>query len=132
MKKFPALASFIICLLSFSPAGAQDIALQDLQRAIRMTDAAMERTFTGSVNNMRMYDLYNTETKQGSGTADVWPYTAALEAHCSVLEALDALKEQAPQLYADTHDRYVARLKQLFGSLDNLILLYNLYGILGY
>lgn len=95
-----------------------DIALQDLQRAIRMTDAAMERTFTGSVNNMRMYDLYNTETKQGSGTADVWPYTAALEAHCSVLEALDALKEQAPQLYADTHDRYVTRLKQLFGSLD--------------
>ena len=115
----------ILFVLLFSaccgPATADtdtDIALQDLQRAIQMIDATMERSFTGSVNNMRMYDTYNTETKQGSGTADVWPYTAALEAHCSVLEALEALKEQAPQLYDDTHDRYVTRLKQLFGSLD--------------
>ena len=118
MKKALAFLSFIIYHLSFSHAVAQNMAIQNLQRAILMTDATMEHSFTGSSNNMRMYDLYDTETHQGSGTADVWPYTAALEAHCSVLQALDALKEQAPQLYADHHDRYVARLKQLFGSLD--------------
>ena len=118
MKNLLAFFSFIIIHLSFSSAAAQSMAVQDLQRAILMTDATMEHSFTGSPNNMRMYDLYNTETKQGSGTADVWPYTAALEAHCSVLEALEALKEEAPQLYADNHDRFVTRLKQLFNSLD--------------
>ena len=118
MKKALAFLSFIIYHLSFSHAVAQNMAIQNLQRAIQMTDATMEHSFTGSSNNMRMYDLYDTETHQGSGTADVWPYTAALEAHCSVLQALDALKGQAPQLYADHHDRYMARLKQLFGSLD--------------
>ena len=118
MKNLLAFFSFIIFHLSFSSAAAQSIAVQDLQRAILMTDATMEHSFTGSPNNMRMYDLYNTESGQGSGTADVWPYTAALEAHCSVLEALEALKEEAPQLYADNHDRFVTRLKQLFNSLD--------------
>lgn len=107
-----------LLFLVASASASTETAVQNLNRAILMTDATMEHSFTGSTNNMRMYDTYNTETKQGSGTADVWPYTAALEAHCSVLEALDALKENAPQLYADTHDRYVARLKQLFGSLD--------------
>lgn len=92
-------------------------AVQDLQRAILMVDATMERSFTNG-NNFRMYDTYDTSTQQGSGTADVWPYTAALEAHCSVLEALDALKDEAPQLYQDNHDRFVTRLKQLYNALD--------------
>ena len=118
MKNLLAFFSFIIFHLSFSSAAAQSMAVQDLQRAILMTDVTMDHSFTGSPNNMRRYDLYNTESGQGSGTADVWPYTAALEAHCSVLEALEALKEEAPQLYADNHDRFVTRLKQLFNSLD--------------
>lgn len=91
--------------------------VESLRRAIAITDATMSTSFTGSDNNLRMYDTYNTATHQGSGTADVWPYTAALEAHCSVLEALEVLKEQAPDLYADTHDRYVARLRVLYDNL---------------
>jgi len=83
-----------------------------------MVDATMQHAFTGSATTLRMYDLYNTETQQGSGTADVWPYTAALEAHCSVIEALDALKDEAPELYQDNHDRFVSRLKQLYNCLD--------------
>ena len=75
-------------------AGAQPV--ESLRRAIAITDATMKTSFTG--NDMRMYDTYNTATHQGSGVADVWPYTAALEAHCSVLEALEALKEKAPDL----------------------------------
>ena len=108
------------CLLTFLPlsAAAQTAeALQDLQRAILMVDATMEHSFTGGTS-YRMYDTYNTATKTGSGTADVWPYTAALEAHCSVIEALTILKDEAPQLYAEHYDRYVNRLKQLYNALD--------------
>ena len=94
------------------------ISIQDARRAIQMVDATMEHSFTGGTSAMRMYDTYNTSTHPGSGTADVWPYTAALEAHCSVLEALDQLHDVAPDLYADNHDRFVTRLKQLFASLD--------------
>lgn len=118
MKKIQAFLLFLISHFSFGSVTAQNTAFQDLERAIQMTDATMARSFTGGTSSMRMYDTYNLKTQQGSGTADVWPYTAALEAHCSVLQALEVLKEQAPQLYADNHDRYVARLKQLFNALD--------------
>lgn len=117
-------------LLAFALAGSAcaqfPTALQNLERAILMTDATMEHSFAGGTS-MRMYDLYNVSSNQGTGTADVWPYTAALEAHCSVLQALDALRDQAPQLYDDTHDRYVTRLKQLFNALDYYRGTYTLY-----
>lgn len=116
------MKQLLLSLLALVPYAAvlsqPSQAVQNLQRAILMTDVAMEKSFTGSQNNMRMFDTYNTATGQGSGTADVWPYTAALEAHCSVLEALEALKGQAPQLYDENHDRFVTRLKQLYNSLD--------------
>lgn len=90
--------------------------VESLRRAIAITDATMKTSFTG--NDMRMYDTYNTATHQGSGVADVWPYTAALEAHCSVLEALEVLKEKDQELYNETHDRYVTRLRQLYDNLE--------------
>ncbi|MBP5677038.1 MAG: alpha-1,6-mannanase, partial [Bacteroidales bacterium] len=46
-----------------------------------------------------------------------WPYTAALEATCSVLEALDALRADAPGLYDQHHGRYVTLLRSLFDNL---------------
>ena len=94
---------------------SESVAVTDLRRAITLTDATMQRSFTGT--DMRMYDIYDTSNGRGSGTADVWPYTAALEAHCSVLEALELLSEEAPELYAEAHDRYVTRLRQLFQNL---------------
>ena len=108
------LLFFAVPLHSFAEESA---AISDLQRAIQMVDATMEKSFTDG-NNFRMYDTYDTNSKGGSGVADVWPYTAALEAHCSVLEALDALKDEAPQLYQDNHDRFVRRLKNLYNALD--------------
>ena len=89
----------LFAILFFCPLFAfgetnDEMAIRDLERAIQMTDATMEHSFSGSTSNMRMYDLYNLETQQGSGTADVWPYTAAIEAHCSVIEALDMLRER--------------------------------------
>ena len=89
--------------------------IEDLQRAITLLDETMSKSFTGS--DLRMFDTYDTSTHKGSGTADVWPYTAALEAHCSVLEALELLKDYEPQLYADHHDRLVTRLRSLYDNL---------------
>ena len=89
---------------------------QNLERAIALFDATIERSFTGST--MLMYDTYDVATHKGSGTADVWPYTAALEAACSILEALDAAQTEQPDLYEANHDRVVALLRKLY---DNMI-----------
>ena len=89
--------------------------MQNLERAIALLDGTISKCFTTS--NMKMYDLYDTSTHKGSGVADVWPYTAAIEATCSVLEALDMLKDEAPQLYEENHDRYVAQLRKLYTNL---------------
>ena len=113
------LSVLIACTLSAGSAFAiSETAQRNLERAILMTDATMEKSFSGGTSSMRMYDTYNLRTQQGSGVADVWPYTAALEAHCSVLEALSMVKDSAPQLYADNYERFVTRLKQLFLALD--------------
>lgn len=111
----PVTAPFLQWRAEGGYVSAQPV--EALRRAIAITDATMATSFTGSATNLRMYDTYNTASRQGSGTADVWPYTAALEAHCSVLEALEALRDEAPALYADTHDRFVARLRQLYNNL---------------
>ena len=88
---------------------------QNLTRAIALLDATMEHSFRGS--DLQMYDTYNTSTHKGDGTADVWPYTAALEATCSVLEGLNALRADQPALYDQHHDRYVTLLRSLFDNL---------------
>lgn len=115
-KHIPIFLLFSCLLFPISCTADESVALTDLRRAIALTDATMQKSFTG--NDLRMYDTYDVSTQQGSGTADVWPYTAALEAHCSVLEALEQLKDEAPDLYADTRQRYVTRLKSLFNNLD--------------
>ena len=106
------LFSFFIFHFSFISALPAE---QDLTRAMALLDATMQRSFTGS--DLRMYDTYNTSTHKGDGTADVWPYTAALEATGSVLEALDALRADSPALYDEHHDRYVILLRSLFDNL---------------
>lgn len=118
MKKIILSLVLAVGIGSASADTSYDTAIQDLKRAIEMTDATMQRSFTGSSSDMRMYDLYDLSKEQGIGTADVWPYTAALEAHCSVLQALEAIREKEPKLYEDNHNRFVTRLKQLFNSLD--------------
>ena len=114
-------ASLVVAFITLfvpAPAVAQDtltIQVEDLQRAISLVDGVMTKCFTGS--NQRMYDTYDTSTSRGDGTADVWPYTAAIEAHCSVMEALALMKESQPALYAEHYDRFDSRLRKL---IDNL------------
>ena len=93
-------------------------AVADLQHAIEMLDATMERSFRGTTSNYYMADVCDANSDYVSGPSDVWPYTAAIEAHCSVLEALEALKAEAPALYAEHHDRYVEQLDVLIDNLE--------------
>ena len=92
--------------------------VQNVERAITILDATIERSFRGDANNLYMADVCDVDNDEVSGPSDVWPYTAAIEAHCSVLEALDELKGLAPNLYAANHDRLVKRLDLLIKNLD--------------
>lgn len=104
--------SFFIFHFSFISAQTP---VGNLERAMSLLDSTIVKSF--STPAMKMYDTFDTSTHRGSGTADVWPYTAALEATCSVLEALDALRADAPGLYDQHHDRYVTLLRSLFDNL---------------
>lgn len=105
------------------------LAVQNLQRAIRIMDATMERSFRGTDDNLYMVDVCDIDNSEVSGPSDVWPYTAAIEAHCSILEALESLKTQAPDLYAANHDRFVQRLDVL---IDNLAYYRGTYTLTSY
>lgn len=117
ISRFIFHISFCSLLFPVNCLAEESAAVTGLRRAIVLTDATMETSFTGTQSNLRMYDTYNISTNKGNGTADVWPYTAALEAHCSVLEALELLKDEEPELYAETHDRFVSRLSVLYKNM---------------
>ena len=118
------LLFFIACMVSIA-VSAQELtdnqakAKQNLERAMELVDLTMSKCFTGSDDDYRMYDIYNMTLKRGEGTADVWPYTAALEAVCSVIEGIDALKDVLGEAEAQTQrPRYVNLLKKLYDNLD--------------
>ncbi|MBQ6653757.1 MAG: alpha-1,6-mannanase [Prevotella sp.] len=97
----------------------QQKAKQNLERAMALTDMTIEKCFTGSDGDFRMYDIYNMTLKRGEGTADVWPYTAALEAVCSIIEAIDELGGVLSEEEAQQHrTRYVTLLKKLYNNLE--------------
>lgn len=124
MKKI----SFILGVfaLSFASLSAQDQALgenqqkalSNLQRAMSVADAAWKSSIKGTSTNMYMSDTYNTQTGVASGPSDVWPYTAAIEAHNSILEALEEIKDIDSELYGENYDRYKTRLDNLIDNLE--------------
>lgn len=108
--------------LSFSAAAISTEALQtavsDVERSISIADATWQKSIKGSNTNLYLADTYNLSTGTSGGASDVWPYTAAIEAHCSILEALEAVREYAPDLYSEHHDRYIDRLNKLIDNLE--------------
>lgn len=122
MKKF--LVSAV--LLSFSAAfygyaeltDSQTKALDNIDRAMAVIDATWKSSIKGSATNMYLADTYNTVTKSASGPSDVWPYTAAIEAHNSLIEALEEVKDIAPELYAEKFGYYKEHLDQLIDNLE--------------
>ena len=118
MKKLLSTLLLLFLTVSAIWAADKDAAKQDLQRAIRMMDATMERSFRGDNSNLYMADVCDIDNSDVSGPSDIWPYTAAIEAHCSILEALEALKDEAPDLYTANHDRFVQRLDVLIDNME--------------
>jgi predicted alpha-1,6-mannanase (GH76 family) len=95
-----------------------ELAVRNVERAKAIVDVTWQKTIKGSTSNMYMADTYNTQTGSASSSSDVWPYTAAIEAHCSLLEALEAIKEINPDLYNNNYETYRTHLNQLLDNLD--------------
>ena len=127
MKKILAI---LLAIVPFATVSSQSsLPVQNLQRAIRIMDATMQRSFRGTDANLYMADICDIDNSDVSGPSDIWPYTAAIEAHCSILEALNALKNEAPDLYAENYSRFVSRLDVL---IDNLAYYCGTYTLTSY
>ena len=92
-----------------------ELAKRNITRAMALLDATMSKCFSGTA--MRMGDIYNLSAKRSEGTADVWPYTAALEATNSVMEALTLTKDKFPELYEANFARYKSQMSKLYTNL---------------
>lgn len=126
MKRLMTLLCLFLCATAIS-VGAnshgitkslnnKQLSIQNLERAMQLVDSVMNRCFTGTTE-LKMMDVYNLSTHSyEAGTADVWPYTAVIEAVNSILEGLDGLKKSAPKLYKKHHNRYITLLKRLHDS----------------
>lgn len=124
------IALFLLTLgINASSFAQSEMAVQNLKRAMLILDATMERSFRGTDTNLYMADVCDTESDEVSGPSDVWPYTAAIEAHCSVLEALKTLKDAEPELYTTHFDKYA---KQLDVLIDNLTYYRGSYKLFSY
>lgn len=93
-----------------------DVAVKNLTRAMTLLDNTIDKCFKGS--DLHMCDLYHLGNGRQEGTADVWPYTAAMEAVNGVMEALQTLKGNCPELYAKNMERYKCLMARLFDNLD--------------
>ena len=120
MKKI--LFSAIIAAFPFAGSAALSIsqqnAIEDIRHAADMIDATWVACMRGGDGNLYMADTYDTLSGNLSGPSDVWPYTAAIEAHCSILEALEAARELDPDLYGELHDKFTSRLSLLIDNLE--------------
>lgn len=93
-------------------------AMRNIKRAMAIIDATWEKTMRGTEDNLYMADVYNTQTGEVSGPSDVWPYTAAIEAHCSLLEALQSVKKVNEKLYKEKWFKYKHQLDLLINNLE--------------
>ena len=95
-----------------------DNGVQALERAIAVADAAWAKSMIGTPDNLYMADIIDIETGEQSGPSDVWPYTAAIEAHCSILECLSMIQSRCPELYAQHYRLFTERLIMLIDNLE--------------
>lgn len=129
MKKY--LLTFALAVCAFAGTYAANdadtqTALRNIRRAMAIVDATWEKTMRGTDDNLYMVDVYNTQTGEVSGPSDVWPYTAAIEAHCSLLEALELIKDTDAALYNEKSPHYRRLLGLLIDNLEYYRGTYNL------
>ena len=97
------------------PVENNDISVRNLTRATILFDAAMQHYISGE---MKMADMYNPSTDKPSGEADVWPYTAAIEACNSILEGYSSLTKAGKKPEQGTASEYKAQLEKLYDGLE--------------
>ena len=87
-----ALASSFTLRASLSPE--QQLAKRNVERAMAILDATWSKgAIIHGDSDIAMCDVFDIYADDKSGPSDVWPYTAAIEAHCSLLEAMDELEK---------------------------------------
>jgi predicted alpha-1,6-mannanase (GH76 family) len=134
MKK--VFTFFTVCCLSATvacseksntnPSGSEasgrlesdDLAEQNLFRAMQIADSAVAAHFTGS--GMAMARYYNPYTGVRSDEkGSIWMYTASIEAVNAILHALAAFKEHdRAELYNAHFNRYAALLAALYDNAE--------------
>lgn len=94
------------------------LALQNLERSIRLVDVAIASYFDPETFEMRRF--YNPFTKKKSDErASVWMYTAGIEAVNAVLSGLKAMQEKGEsELYDRHYTRYLQLLDKLYAEAD--------------
>lgn len=92
--------------------------LNKIDRAREIIDAVWSTSLKGDEDNLYLADVYDLTAGRSEGVADVWPYTAAIEAHCSLMEALAAVKDKACDVYDEVYPLMENRLKLLIKNLD--------------
>lgn len=112
------VAIFTSGAANLTSSEVQSLALRNIERAAALLDAVWSTSVSGRSTDLKLADNYNTLTRQASGPADVWPYTAAIEGHVAILEALQAAREVAPELYAMRYPVFSSRLEQLIDNLE--------------
>lgn len=122
MRKFLLITALLLSAnASFAAddaAAKQELALTNIQRSMDIIDAVWQTSIKGSETNLYLTDTYDTMNHSVSGPSDVWPYTSAIEAHCSLLEALELVKDIAPELYTEKFDKYAHQLDVLIDNLE--------------
>lgn len=125
MKKFITSLTMAVCC-ALIPAAQEtqteltkaELGTRDIERAMKIIDITWNKCMKGSATNLRMSDRYNTTYGFCEGTSDIWPLTAAIEAHNSLLEALTVSKEIDPTLYDTYYSKYSNRLDMIIDNLD--------------
>lgn len=108
----------IIPLKAQTAESAASKAMRNIERSMDIVDACWNKTMVGSESDMYMADTYNTADGSKSGASDIWPLTAALEAHCSLLEAIEVARTLDKNLYASECEKYRHQLKVIIDNLD--------------
>jgi predicted alpha-1,6-mannanase (GH76 family) len=100
------------------PVEYNELAEQNLLRAIQIADTAVAAHFTGT--GMAMARYYNPYTKvRSSEKGSIWMYTAAVEAVNAILHALKTFQEQGhTELYNAHFSRYSDLLFSLYDNAD--------------
>lgn len=116
-----ALTSSLSLRAGLSPE--QQLAKRNVERAMAIMDATWSKgAIVKGDADIAMCDVFDIYADDKSGPSDVWPYTAAIEAHCSLLEAMDELEkiddEETRQFIAQNRYHFLSRLNQLIDNLE--------------